>query len=133
MGRWRAVDHTADFALHVWGDDLPDLFATAAQGMAALTVAETAGTSVMLDVTLDALDVEGLLVDWLNELLYLSERHEVCWTAFVFAELSPVALQATLTGVPIAERGSYIKAATYHNLAVHATPEGFETEIVFDT
>ena len=28
---------------------------------------------------------------------------------------------------------NYIKAATFHNLSVDATPDGYETEIVLDT
>ena len=38
MGRWQEVQHTADLSVHVWGDDLADLFETAARAMFAFGV-----------------------------------------------------------------------------------------------
>ena len=134
MGRWQEIEHTADLALHVWGDDLPDLFATAARGMFSLLVDLAAVPSTQtLQVTLAAPDVETLLVDWLNELLYLGEGERLAaYVEFEFAVLTPTALQATVRGGAVSEYCSYIKAATFHNLEVQVTPEGYETEIVFD-
>ena len=134
MGRWQEIEHTADLALHLWATDLPDLFATAAQGMLALFVeADDAATVETVDLTLTALDVETLLIDWLNELLYFVEVQGIAFTAFEFAALTPTALTATLRGGPVRAYTGYVKAATFHDLRVLATPEGYETEIVFDT
>lgn len=135
MGRWQELEHTADLALHVWGADLPDLFATAARGMFSLLVNLAAVPSTQtLTVTLAAPDVETLLVDWLNELLYWGERERLAaYVEFKFAVLTPTILQATVRGGAVSEYYSYIKAATFHNLEVRVTPAGYETEIVFDT
>lgn len=134
MGRWQEIDHTADLALHLWADDLPDLFVTAARGMAALVAdVDTVTPEHAVPLTLDALDVEMLLVDWLNELLYLDEVQGLLCTRFSFEALSPTHLQATAYGGPAAERLGYVKAATFHNLVVRQTPQGYETEIVLDT
>ncbi len=135
MGRWQEIEHTADLALHVWGGDLPDLFATAARGMFSLLVDLAAVPATQtLPVTLAAPDVETLLVDWLNELLYWGEREQLAaYVEFEFAVLTPATLQATVRGGAVSEYFSYIKAATFHNLEVRVTPEGYETEIVFDT
>jgi SHS2 domain-containing protein len=134
MGHWREIDHTADLALHLWAADLPDLFATAARGMFSLFVeVDDAAPVETTTLTLTALDVETLLIDWLNELLYLAEVHGIAYTTFEFAHLTSTALTATLRGGPIAAYGGYVKAATLHDLAVVAIPEGYETEIVFDT
>lgn len=134
MGHWQEIDHTADLALHVWADDLPDLFATAARGMFSLfTSLEALVLDRAVDVTLTALDVETLLVDWLNELLYLSEVEGTAFAEFDFTQMTSTALAATAHGGRISEYLSYVKAATFHNLAVVRTPDGYETEIVFDT
>lgn len=134
MGRWQEIDHTADLALHLWAEDLPDLFRTAARGMAALVAdLDTVKPEHALPLTLDALDVEMLLVDWLNELLYLDEMQGLVFTEFDFASLTPTHLQATLYGGPAAQRRGYVKAATFHNLVVRQTAQGYETEIVLDT
>jgi len=134
MGHWQEIEHTADLALHLWAADLPDLFATAAQGMLALFVeVDDAAPGEMADLTLSALDVEMLLIDWLNELLYFVEVQGVAFTTFEFSELTPTTLTATLHGGPVRAYTGYVKAATFHDLRVVVTPEGYETEIVFDT
>ncbi|MFN2110730.1 MAG: archease [Anaerolineae bacterium] len=134
MGHWQEVEHTADLALHLWADDLPDLFGTAARGMFSLFVEiDAAAPHKTTTLTLMALDVETLLVDWLNELLYLLEVQGTAYTTFEFTALTSTALTATLHGGPVAAYIAYVKAATFHDLVVVATPEGYETEIVFDT
>lgn len=133
MGRWQEIEHTADLALHFWAADLPDLFATAAQGMFSLFVVPADRLSEIKVLKLTALDVETLLVAWLNELLYLVEVEGLTYAAYTFAHLTPTQLEATLYGGPVLEYTGYVKAATFHDLAVVVTPEGYETEIVFDT
>ena len=134
MGNWEEIDHTADLALHLWADDLAALFITAAQGMFSLAAEpQEDAASRTLEISLSALDVETLLVDWLNELLYLSETESLVFTGYELTHLMPNALEATIVGKPVAMYYNYIKAATFHNLSVDATPDGYETEIVFDT
>ena len=134
MGRWQELDHTADLALRVWGADLADVFGTAARGMfALLTDVDGVVVTRSVSVALDSLDAEALLVDWLNELLYLSEAEGLAFTSFVFAVLSPTHLEARVEGGPMQEYWNYIKAATFHNLEIRPTGEGYVTELVFDT
>lgn len=134
MGRWEEVQHTADLAVHIWGDSLRDLFTTAAAGMFALMV--EVGSAVVSEtcISLEAPDVEGLLVDWLSELLYLSERDGAAFTAASFATLTETALAAEVTGYAILQPRAHIhiKAVTYHMLRVDHDDRGYETEIVFD-
>ena len=133
MGRWQELDHTADLALHVWGRDLTDLFVAAASGMFSLLAgAAPAGAAVRFELHLAALDVESLLVDWLNELLYLCETRDLVATGFVLERLTPTELHAEVVGLPVGERRAHIKAATYHMLSVVAVEAGYETEVVFD-
>lgn len=134
MGHWQEIEHTADLALHLWADDLPDLFTTAAQGMFAFIVTDSAAAPTRaVAVTLEAQDVETLLIDWLNELLYWADVAGLAFTTFDFTGLTPTRLSATAHGRPITAYAKYIKAATFHNLAVIKTSSGYETEIVFDT
>jgi SHS2 domain-containing protein len=133
VGRWQEIDHTADLALRIWGDSLTDLFAQAARGMFDLAVTcDATGVKVERHLALEAPDVEALLVDWLNELLYLSEIDNVAYLAFEFVACTSTQLRARLFGLPILERRRAIKAATYHNLEVVAREAGLETEVVFD-
>ncbi len=135
MGRWEELEHTADLSIRVWGESLADLFVTAAEGLTGL-LAEAPG-EVPLTTTetlhLNAMDVESLLVDWLNELLFLSEGETLrVFVAFEIEALSETALTARVRGGPVARFANYIKAATFHRLAVRQTETGYETTLVFD-
>lgn len=137
---WEEIPHTADWALRVRGDDLRALFENAALGMVSLIggeVSQDAGP-IERDVTLEAPDLEILLVDWLTGLLVMVEDE----AAFI-GEIHVIEVDspsqpgaARMQGRVMARPGGaftkHIKAVTYHNLAVRRTDQGFETTIVFD-
>ncbi|HSJ58650.1 MAG TPA: bifunctional riboflavin kinase/FAD synthetase [Anaerolineae bacterium] len=132
--RYYEIEHTADRALQVWGKDLPDLFAGAARGMFALLSDVNDGglATRWYDVTLEALDRETLLVDWLNELLYLSEVEGVLFFDFRMLWVNDKSLQARVGGVPGEPDKTHIKATTFHDLALVADEAGWSTVITFD-
>lgn len=133
MGSWQEVAHTADLALRVWGASLEDLFRTAAVGMGALVgTAATGGAGTVRSLTLTAPDAEALLVDWLNELLYLQDLTQRIFTSITFEALSETYLRARIVGFPLIESRAQIKATTFHNLAIKRSSRGFETVVVFD-
>jgi riboflavin kinase / FMN adenylyltransferase len=132
--RYYEIEHTADRALQVWGKDLPDLFAGAARGMFALLsdIGDRGLATRWYDVTLEALDRETLLVDWLNELLYLSEVEGVLFFDFRMLWVNDKSLQARVGGVPGEPDKTHIKATTFHDLALVADEAGWSTVITFD-
>lgn len=133
MGTWREIEHTADLAVWVCGDDLRDLFHTAARVMMLLAAKPDIELQpVNLEITLEGQDRDALLVDWLNELLYLSELHGVVFTQMNLLSVGSTSLRARVTGYPIAEQLRGIKAVTYHGLEIVETAEGLCTQIVFD-
>jgi SHS2 domain-containing protein len=131
--RFEEVEHTADIAIHVWGGDLAELFANAAYGMACqLADPDDVRLTVERSVELEAYDVETLLVDWLGELLYLSERDERVFTAFDVLEIAPTRLRAVARGGAVCAYRGHIKAVTFNELEIRRTETGYETTIVFD-
>ncbi len=132
--RFEVVDHTADWALRVFGRDLEQLLAHAAQGMNSLLVADPA--TIPLDeerhVEIAAFDVEGLLVEWLSELAYWAEAEQLVFTKHEFQQVTPTQMQATVRGGRALELLKHIKAVTYHNLAIIETEDGLEATVVFD-
>ncbi|MFP4343194.1 MAG: molybdopterin-guanine dinucleotide biosynthesis protein B [Anaerolineales bacterium] len=135
MGGWEELDHTADLALRVWAPDYASFFTAAARGMFSLLAdLRSIERTECRRVSLTAPDVETLLIDWLNELLYFGETEPVsAYADFDFDTLTSTQLVATVVGGPVTEYHTYIKAATFHNLEVRKTSQGYETEIVFDT
>lgn len=133
MGSWSEIAHTADLALRIEAHTLEDLFRAAALGMADLageSNPNAPGTAVT--IALDAGDVEALLIDWLNELLYLGHETQCLFLSFQFEALTMTQLRGSAVGFPVVQQKTYIKAATYHNLTVRHDQGQFVTEVVLD-
>jgi SHS2 domain-containing protein len=131
--RFEEVDHTADIAIRVWGRDLAELFVNGAYGMACqMADPDAVDQEVERLIELEAYDAETLLVSWLGELLYVSERDGCVFTDFEVLEITPTRLQAIVRGGPVRERRQHIKAATFSDLKIVRTGEGYEATIVFD-
>ena len=75
MGTIETFDHTADVGLRVRGDDLDDLFRTAAEGVFDYVVANRleVGTDQIEKISLRDDSTLDLLATWISELIFLSE------------------------------------------------------------
>jgi protein archease len=129
---FQEVEHTADWALDVWAPTLEQLFEQAARGMLALTgiqLSPQAREARQLDLL--AIDLESLLVNFLNELLYWGESECLAFDNF-HLRIQGLHLTGRVEGAPIAEQNKEIKAVTYHNLVVRREAGVFRVRIVFD-
>lgn len=137
MTEWKdvcVVEHTADWALRVRGSDLAALMSNAATGLAGLLVESPAGVPFDEErhITVEALDVESLLVAWLEELAYWAEKETLVWGRVDVLCATPCHLEATVAGGRVRRLDRHIKAVTYHNLRIVETEAGFEATVVFD-
>jgi len=131
--RFEEVEHTADLALKVHGHSLEEIFANAACGLFSLMAdLENLSPTVSREVHLGAPDRESLLVDWLNELLYLHEVEEEIYTRFEIETLSSTALSAIVWGAKMKASKLTVKAATFHDLEIREAKDGYLATIVFD-
>jgi SHS2 domain-containing protein len=128
------VEHTADKALRVFGTNLTELFLNAAEGMTQLMVADVSeiSTEIEKSIELNAIDTEGLLVEWLSELAYWAESDMLVFKKFRIQKATATHLQAKLFGGKTSILEEHIKAVTYHNLKIIRTSQGLEATIVFD-
>jgi len=127
--------HTADLEIRVWGEDLGSLFRQAAAGMIQLSGVEglTEGiSSVKQNISLEAMDFEGLLILFLEELLYRLTEDYMVYEIRKLSISSEYTLKAKLKGAQIKSYQRDIKAVTYHNLNIRTTADGYEVNIVFD-
>ncbi len=136
MKTFEQFPHTADVGIKVWGDTLPLFFEHAAEGMFSfLQLSGEGEKSLSQTVQVTGIDAESLLVNWLNELLYISGERRIAPVRFTVERISSRELCATVQG-SVLKAGTHalreIKAATYSSLAIRHTDEGFYTEIVFD-
>lgn len=129
---YEEIDHTADIALRVWGEAFNALLTNAVEGMYDLMGVEVIADSQVEKTFLIAEDSpESMLVDFLNECLYLAEDKKQAFHTFSF-NVKDGKLQVNATGNEIAIIERQIKAVTFHELEIIETPSGLETTITFD-
>ncbi len=126
------LDHTADWAYRVQGADLCELFVNAARGLFHLQGGAPGPETATRSVEVEGFDRETLLINWLNELLFLQEQFGEAYHRFEILELSARRLRARVYGGPQGQVNKLIKAATFHNLEIKQTAEGWEATIVVD-
>jgi SHS2 domain-containing protein len=131
--RFEEIEHTADRALRILSPELAGLFAGAARGMFSL-MADLDGmvATEWRQVRLEAWDTESLLVDWLNELLFLAESEGLLLLESRIKKLSQTELVAEAGTIPGEINKAHIKAATFHNLAIRQDARGWSTVLTFD-
>lgn len=131
--RFEEVEHVADAALRVYGGDWNALLTNAAVGMFSL-IADWADAPLSSEraIYLRSVDSETLLVDWLNELLYLHEIEGVVYVDFDILDASPNSLRAVVRGTRRWHPRTAIKAVTFNDLLIARTEEGYMATIVFD-
>ena len=127
------IDHTADWAIRVCGATLPELFVNAATGMFSL-LADLSSVEPTVERIIKAkgVDAEALLVNWLNELLYHTEMNGVVFCDFHVEAFEPTHLRAIAKAGRGLKLKKQIKAATFHNLQITPTHNGYEATVVFD-
>ena len=130
---YEEIEHTADWALRVRGQNLSDLFRNAASGMLSLLEIEPVpGNSESRSFELKAEDNETLLVSWLEELLYPLDVEGAAVVDFQVEVMEKAHLKAWIELKKIASIKKEIKAVTFNELDIRAAEFGYETIIVFD-
>jgi len=129
---YQEIDHTADIALRVWGEDFQTLLRQAAYGLYGLMgVVPHAETPVAGYFVLQQDSLETILVDFLSELLFLAEEKGQLFDSFSFDEQDDE-LNIRMAGQKILSQERYVKAVTFHDLDVRQTDCGYEATITFD-
>jgi len=133
---FEVIDHTADVGIVARGRDLAELFASAARGMFSLIIpAGGVEPREHRPVVVEADDIEGLLVAWLNELLVILNGDAYLPADFLVEEIAETRLSAILPGEPVDPRRHAfrldVKAATYHMLEINRN-DIWSARVIFD-
>ncbi len=133
MCSYREIEHTADWALRIHAENMTGLLINAAKGMLQLMGFQSDNTpGVVIRIELESLDRESLLVEWLQELLYLIESKRVGIGEMEIELENGNHMIALIEQIPNICPTKEIKAVTYHGLKINETENGLETTIVFD-
>jgi len=129
------LEHTADLKIKVWGKNLLELFQEAASALYSVStdspLPQPTQKSQKIKLEVEGKDEETLLVNFLNELLYLSDVKNQGYQVAKL-ELENDKLKAELLPYPLPPLKFEIKSATYHDLKIQKTKQGYEAVIVFD-
>ena len=151
MGSFEILEHTADVGIRAQGASLEELFEQASRGLAEIigiwNPSSASGTGDgraeehLID--LQAPDLGALLVDWLQEIVYVSDVRDG-FLSRVEANAVRDADDEGAEGCAAAGRlwleprigeqaeGTAVKAITYHRLKVAPTPAGWTAEVFID-
>ena len=132
--RYEEIEHTADVGIRAYGNTLEELFAAAAEGMfsliADLSKVRPVGEG---EVRVRGTDPPQLLVNWLQELLFLHETQRLLFVDFD-VRIDGMVLAGKARGEAIDkarhELKLAIKAVTYHGLTVD--PKAGTAQVIFD-
>jgi SHS2 domain-containing protein len=147
MKRYEVLDISGDAGIRAFGMSPDELFAHAALGMYSLIVdPATVLPSERIEVSVRHALLDGLLLAWLNELIY---RFDI--RGFLAREIAVTISSSTEEGIgedrryllvaslsgedfdPKRHRGRLLlKAATYHNLKVEQRDGNWTAEVIFD-
>ena len=140
MNKFNIIDHTADAAIEVFGKNLSELFEHSASGMFSLiTDLDSIKPEVKQTYSLSNSNVEELLNNWLNELLYVFESEKIIFRDFK-VEISKKENDYFLDGSASGEKYdtfrhtifSDIKMVTFHQLEIKKINNNLTTKIIFD-
>jgi SHS2 domain-containing protein len=131
--RFKQIDHPSDVGIIAYGKEPKELFENAAFGLFSLLAnLEAVSPKQLISLKIKGEDLESLLINWLNELIFLEDSKKMLFRKFKVKALSATALEAEVSGEkidPARHRiARSVKAATYNQLRIG----GGQAKIIFD-
>jgi SHS2 domain-containing protein len=131
------IDHTADVGIIAYGADIKELFSNAALALFSLiTEPKRIEEKLHLNLEVNSEGRDRLLVEWLNELIYLFDVKHILFNRFDIESLTYNNLKTTCYGEnfdPMRHKINMgVKAATYHMLRLEKNGDGYKSQIIFD-
>ena len=134
---YRLLDHTADLRVEIRGRDLPELFANAALALFDLLTDRSRVRDAQREtVSVEGVDPEDLLAEWLREHLFRYHANGRLCGRVETPRVGATACACTTWGETFDaarhEARHEIKAVTYHGLFVREEAEGWVAQVVLD-
>jgi SHS2 domain-containing protein len=135
MKRFELIEHTADIGLRAYGKDLAGAFASAACGMFSIIAdLDEIKQIETRRVEINESDIENLLFEWLNRLLYYFDVEGLIFKRFDITTFTEKHLAADCRGEKYDPSRHHlklgVKSATYHMLEVDKMKN--QVQVIFD-
>lgn len=137
MERFKVLDISGDVGIKAFGKSIDEAFINAAIGMYSLiTNLDSIKEKKTINVSVGSPSLDGLLVSWLNELIFNFDAYGFIGKKIEIKQFSDNRMVATVTGEefdPERHEGKLlIKAATYHKLRIEKIDDMWEIDVIFD-
>lgn len=131
---YKFLEHTADLRLQVEAATYSGLLQEAVAGLFTYLKPTPAKTNkVQRRLMLSAPDKTALLIDFLNQVLFLAQSHKEMYDTIEFEICEERQIKCSLLGYPVKKFGRDIKAVTHHEAQVEYRPLlGWRAQLVFD-
>ena len=128
------LDHPVNLKIQAFGKNLEELFTNAALGMMTFLYPKKVifkEHEVKVKIKLKAGNSKELLVDWLSEILDLSDSKDCCYNDFDFDKLDEDELIAEIFGRRVQAKQD-IKGINNRDLKLEQTKDGWQAIITFN-
>lgn len=137
MEKFKVLDISGDVGIKAFGKSIDEAFINAAIGMYSLiTNLDSIKEKKTINVSVGSPSDDGLLVSWLNELIFNFDAYGFIGKKIEIKQFSDNRMVATVTGEefdPERHEGKLlIKAATYHKLRIEKIDDMWEIDVIFD-
>jgi len=135
MKKFEILPHLADLKIRAFGKTKEELFYHCLQAMIESMKSEVRKPEEKTKekVKIKSLDLEALLVDFLSEVLYLTQVNREIYNDIKFTKLTDTELEGELIGQKVERFGEDIKGVTHHDLDIHQRKDGiWEAIVLFD-
>ncbi|HMK60632.1 MAG TPA: archease [Dissulfurispiraceae bacterium] len=134
---YEQIDISGDVGIRAWGRDCAEAWANAGIGMFSLvTDLSKIGNNRLVEIAIKADSSEGLLVRYLNELIFHLDTYNFIGNRIDIVAFSEDSLRAFVYGAEfdpsLHEQRLLLKAATYHNIRIAKMAEQCVVEVIFD-
>lgn len=129
---YKILDHPADVKIQAFGKTKQELFLNVLKGMAEILKPVPDSKSVSRNIKVESIDLDNLLVDFLSEVLYLSQVNKEVYSDIKFNKFTNTRIEGEVSGNKIESFGEDIKAVTYHGLKIEQKNGLYQATILFD-
>lgn len=136
--KYRILDDlTSDVLFEAYGKNPEELFSNAAEGlMSIICKVDRVEPKEIREVELEGEDLEGLLFNWLQELILMVDIEEMFFSKFEIERIEEDGseLKARIYGEPISpDKGeTVVKALTYYKFKLEKTEDRYKATISVD-
>jgi SHS2 domain-containing protein len=134
---YEVIDIFGDAGIRAFGADCAEAWGSAGIGMYSLiTDLEQVGENKTVEIEVSSNSPEGLLIKYLNELIFHFDTFNFIGKRIEVTEFSESFIRAKVHGEEFDprkhEQRLLLKAATYHNIKVAKSDSRCEVEVIFD-